>query len=202
MRFIPLILFLTAVTSGFADMPRRSDPLVTVSASGRCFFTILPPHWNNHGEVTREPFGVAYELRDDGSLNELWRVKGWYSFRCFLSDDGRYLVRLNDWPVGHKLSKEDAAIAFYDRGKLLRQFSTADLVKDETKVHPSASHYEWFFRPKELAEDFPGPEAPQYADPTNTFCLTTVDGITYTFDATKGEITASRRNPLPKEDLP
>lgn len=192
MRFLPLVLILATAASSVADMPRLPVRYVTVSASGRCFFTMLPPQWKEQGEIAREPFGVAYELRDDGSLHELWRVEKLYAFRCFLSNDGRYLVAVNDWPASTKVSKEDLALIFYDRGKLLRQFSTADLVKDKRKVRPSASHYEWFYQPKELEEEFPGPEAPVYCDPENTFVLTTVDGISYTFDATKGEIAATK----------
>lgn len=173
-------------------MPRREVPLVTISASGRCFFTMLPPRWKEQGKIVREPFGVAYELWEDGSLHELWRVEKFYSFRCFLSNDGRYLVAVNDWPMSTKVSKDDLALIFYDRGKLLGQFSTADLVKDKSKVRPSASHYKWFFQPKELEEEFPRAEAPRYSDPDNTFILTTVDGISYTFDATRGEITATK----------
>ncbi|HEV2839897.1 MAG TPA: hypothetical protein VGW39_01095 [Chthoniobacterales bacterium] len=176
-------------------MPRFADPLITVSDSGRFFFTMLPPHWNEQAKITREPFGVAYELRDDGSLRELWRVKGWYAFKCFLSNDGRYLVAIYDWPGGQKPSREDVAVVFYDRGKRLGQFSTADLVKDASKVEPSVSHYEWFFRPKEIEEEFPGPEAPR--NPENTFGLTTVDGISYTFDVTRGAITATKQVVIP-----
>jgi hypothetical protein len=201
MRFIPLILLLASVTSGFADTPRMPTPIVTVSSSGRCFFALVPAQGGQHGETTRKPFGVAYELQESGALHELWRTEGWYAFTCFLSNNGRYLVALNDWPFGHEVSKEPALL-FYDRGKLLGQFSTADLVKDKSKVRASASYYEWLFRPKVISEDFPGPEAPCYSDPENTFDLTTVDGITYTFDATRGEIKATRSNPLPEEERP
>ena len=153
---------------------------------------MLPPQWKEHGEVAREPFGVAYELWEDGSLHELWRVEKLYTFRCFLSNDGRYLVAVNDWPIGARVSKDDLVLIFYDCGKMVRQFSTADLVKDKSTVRPSASHYKWLFEPKELEEEFPPPTAPHYDDPDNTFELTTVDGISYTFDATRGEITATK----------
>ena len=115
--------------------------MVTVSESGRCIFKLLPPQWDADGKVTRKPFGIAYELGDSGIFRELWRVEGWYAFRTFLSNDGRYLVRMGDWSFGSEPSKEDMAVAFYDGGKLLAEFSTSDLVKDKTKVLATVSHY-------------------------------------------------------------
>jgi hypothetical protein len=195
MRFLSFVLFLASVASGVADTPRREVPMVTASQSGRCFFAMLPTHWKGPSEM-QGPFGIAYEQREDGSKRELWRLNGSYFFKCFLSDDGRYLVAICDWPIGRKPIKEDVAVVFYDRGKQIGQFSTADLVKDASKVDPSASHYQWCFWPKEVAEEFPGPEAPGY-NSENSFRLTTVDGISYTFDVTRAAITATRHVVIP-----
>lgn len=142
------------------------------------------------------PVGIAYELHEDGSMRELWRLKGWYFFKCFLSDDGRYLVAVSEFPVRQKHSREDLAVVFYDRGKLLRQFYVADLVKDASKVDPSEALREWFFRKREIAKEFYGPEDPRFIG-ENSFSLTTVDGISYTFDATRGAITATRQVVIP-----
>jgi hypothetical protein len=196
MRFLPFIVFFTTIASGLASPPRIAVPLVTVYDSGRFFFTMLPPLWTDQGKTTREPFGVAYELRDNGALHELWRTKGWYSFNCFLSDDGRYLVAVSDSPASQKPSREALAVVFYDRGKLLRQFFIADLVKDANKAGDSAYLREWFFRRREIAKDVPGPEDPCFTR-ENNFILTTIDGISYTFDATQGAITATTEVVIP-----
>lgn len=196
MRFLPLIVFFTTIASCLASPPRVAVPLVTVSDSGRFFFTLLPPLWNEQGKTTQKPFGVAYELRENGTLHELWRTKGWYAFNCFLSDDGRYLVVVSEFPVRQKHSREDLAVVFYDRGKLLRQFSVADLVKDASKVDPSASLREWYFRRREIAEESPGPEDPCFTR-ENNFSLTTIDGISYSFDTTRGAITATKQVVIP-----
>jgi hypothetical protein len=194
MRFLPLIVILGLIRSGIADTPPTPRPFVTVSGSGRCFFTLLPPGCNERGETTRKPFGVAYELAENGALHELWRTEGWYAFTCFLSDNGRYLVVLNDSPGGHELSN-DPALLFYDRGKLVgKKFSTADLVKDKTKVRPSVSHYQWLFDPSDLEDELPPhPQAPHYCSSDNEFFLTTIDGVSYTFDAARGEIRESKQ---------
>jgi hypothetical protein len=188
MRFLPLILLVGVTQPLLADTPRMPTPRITVSSSGRCFFTLLPPQFDGRDGTTRKPFGVAYKLEESGALHELWRTEGWYAFTCFLSDNGLYLVVLNDSPMGHELSK-DPALLFYDRGKLLGQFSTADLVKDKTKVRSSASHYQWLFDPSDLEDELPAhPAGPNYADQENEFVLTTIDGVSYTFDATWGKL--------------
>ena len=196
MRSTITAIFLLVCTAVRADSPAEPVPKVTVANSGRCIFKLLPPHWNDKGKITRKPFGIAYELQDSGSFRELWRVEGWYAFRTFLSSDGRYLVRMGDWAVGSEPSKEDLAVAFYDRGKLLAQFSTADLVKDKTKVVASVSHYMWLAhevalfgpdRDKKVRQ--PVPEL----DYDNNFHLKTCDGIEYTFDITTGKIRETKR---------
>jgi len=151
---------------------------------------MLPAHWNHKGEVTRQPSGTAYHLQDNGSFRTLWRVKGWFAFQCFLADDGRYLVRMGDWAMGDEPSKKDLAVAFYDRDKLLNQFSTADLVKDKTKVLASVSHYFWLacdtarYDPDHDLKRAEPPPALDY----EKFHLKTCDGIEYIFDITTGKI--------------
>lgn len=178
MRFLTFVLFLATVASGVADTPRREVPMVAASQSGRFFFAMLPTHWKGPSEL-QGPVGIAYELHEDGSMRELWRLKGYYFFKCFLSDDGRYLVAVSELLAGQKPSREATAVVFYDRSKLLRKFSIADLVKDTSNVGPSASLREWFFRKREIAKEFYGPEDPCFIG-ENNFSLTTVDGISYT----------------------
>jgi len=193
MRNLAIILLISCLTA-LADSPAPPEPRLTVSASNRFAFSMLPPHWNSKGDITRQPFGTAYELQDDGSFRSLWRVTGWYAFQCFLSDDGRYLVRMGGWAVGKQPSKQDLAVAFYDRGKLLKQFSTADLVKDKTKVVASTSHYLWLacetvqFGPDRDQKRTEPP--PTLVD--DTFQLKTCDGIEYTFDIKTGKITDTK----------
>ena len=195
MRFLLLIFFLTAITSSRASVPQPPVPLVTVSASGQCFFTLLPQQWDEHGEITRQPSGRAYEVQNNGEFRELWRVEKLYALKVFLSRDARYLVVVNDWFGNRTAAKKFPAIAFYFYGKLLRQFFTADLVKDETKVRTSVGLYQWVFRQvvsRDLEDSEAVANALRYSDEEKTLWLTTADGISYTFDATKGEITATK----------
>ena len=100
-----------------------------------------------------------------------------------------YLVAMGPWNEGTEPKKEDMAVAFYREGKLLKQYSTADLVKDKSKVLASISHYRWLARDVDrMAEGKRDPDAELRIIGVNTFRLKTCDAITYEFDLTTGEI--------------
>jgi hypothetical protein len=180
---------LRSATSKLAD---PEGPIVIASPSGQCFLTLLPGR-SEHGQSTQKRFGTAYKLQSDGQIRELWRVEGWYSFHeCFLSDDGRYLVRVIDSPGGSKV--KDLAIAFYDRGDLLRQLSTSDLVACETNGLGSISRSGGRGEPK-AESSRPSFNLSAFGD--NMFRMTTADGITHAFDVTTGEIIPADVRPEP-----
>lgn len=177
-----LALFLLALSSGSvttADSPAPPTPRITTSQSGEHIFVSTPnaeTPWD-----TRKAQGVAYHLDSSGNLKESWRIDGWYSFSTFLLNDGRHLVRMGPWNVGYKPEAEDLAIAFYEDGKLIKSYSTVELVKDPSKVHVSSSHYDW------LTDWDQTTHAPKLAA-NDSFTLTTADGIHYKFDARTGNI--------------
>ena len=127
----------------------------------------------------------AWHMALGGENEALWQAEGWYDFQSWLTDDGRYLVRLGPWPRGEGPEQDDLAVAFMDRGRLLRSWSTRDLVKDDAKVPRSVSHYR-FVHPDH-------PPGFTWARARTCFRLTTVDGIQYTFDVTTGKILESEQ---------
>lgn len=135
---------------------------------------------------TTQAHGIAYEITASGKLKELWRTSGWYSFQVFLSHDGRHLVRMGPWSVGSEPAHDDLAVAFYQDGKLLKSYSTAELVKDHSKVQRSVSHYTWLADSDSRAADATLHELKLGWD--NVFTLSTIDGINYRFNATTGGI--------------
>ena len=90
---------------------------------------------------------------------------------------------------GSEPKKQDLAVAFYRQGKLIKQYSTADLVKDKSKVRKSLSHYMWLARDAELMKSYSerDPEAELRVFPNNTFRLKTCDGLVYFFVRQSGE---------------
>lgn len=122
----------------------------------------------------------AWRVGQAGEDELLWRAEGWHDFRSWVSDDGRHLVRLGPWPRGAGPEADDLAVAFVDRGRLVRQWSTRDLVRDDSRVPRSVSHYR-FLHP-ELEPGFTRFKA------GTAFQLTTVDGLRYTFDVASGRV--------------
>jgi len=192
---LPLIC-LMAISSLKADSPAPPVPLAFTNDYGSdVVFTMVPAKYGKDYMVEREAFGVAYQVQGDGSLKELYRTEGWYSFQVFVSQDGRHLVRMGPWSVGSEPTKEDLAVAFYKDGKLLKQYSTADLVKDKSKVIPTASHYFWQ-APSPVDDELSESERLRlrlHLDYTNSFELHTIDGWTYSFDVTTGEIKSTKK---------
>jgi hypothetical protein len=54
---------------------------------------------------------------------------------------GISVVRFGSWPRGHEVSTNDLAVAFYLNDKLLKSYSTRDLVARPDDVQMSVSHY-------------------------------------------------------------
>jgi hypothetical protein len=134
------------------------------------------PEKNKRWLLDEAGSGTVYRVNALGPDIPVWSVSGWYAHETHLTDDGECLVRLGNWHSGWDPSPHDLAIAFYERDKLMAQYSTSDLVMDTTRVRRSVSHYQWLTHVYGLA---PG---------GSRFSLTTVDGILYTFKACSGEL--------------
>ena len=185
--FLLITVLGVAAQNVYADSPRTPFPYVVTAGDGIVYFRMFPrPHPGNHSDG----FGIAYRIRDNGSDLELWRTQGWYFTEVFLSKDGDFLVAMGPWNGGSEPRKEDLALAFYREGKPIKQYSTADLVKDKSKVRKSLSHYTWLARDAELIKPYSerDPEAELRAFSNDIFRLKTCDGLVYFFDMTTGEI--------------
>jgi len=142
-------------------------------------------------EDRQSPWGVAYKLQGDGSLKELYRTAGWYSFEVFVSRDGRNLVQMGPWNSGQVPSSKDLAVAFHKDGKLVKSYSTTDLLKDPGKVSTSVSHYMWRADQDDSILNEQRKRVVPTLDYENHFTLQTIDGWKYVFDAGTGEILES-----------
>ena len=183
-KLLLLLLLAPALADNLkADMPMGAFSYVATSPSGMCYFEMIPPHVSNG--MRKEASGTAYQLSRDGLSIELWHTNGWYSSKVFLSESGHYLVRMGPWNLGQEPSKNDLALAFYKDGNLLKQYSTADLVKDKNKIVKSDSHYAWLA--SDVQRENYGETEPRLLW-DNTFHLKTCDGIVYSFDIKTGSI--------------
>lgn len=197
MRRIQLIFAcLIMISPLMADSWAPRLPLAFASEGGSdMFFTMIPPRYGKDHKLQKEASGVAYKVEANGELKALYRTEGWYSVQVFVSRDGRYLVRMGPWNVGTGPAKADLAVAFYKDGKLLKQYSTADLVKDTSKAIQTTSHYIWQAPSPfdEAVTDLDRLKLRLHLDYKNVFQLHTIDGWTYSFDATSGKIKARTR---------
>lgn len=186
MNAFPIIVLAASLAFGAvasADWPNVPSVWVTASDNGRSMFKMVPAKSKRIDDkvvTEREAFGVAYSVSEDGELKELWRAEGWYGYRGHLTNDGRYLVRLGP-PMQEGSIASDLAIAFYDQGKLLKEYKVGELLKDEQALVHTSSHYIW--QPEKQTDPtgfFPGMNS--------HFHLVMADKTSYAFDVATGAI--------------
>lgn len=177
--------------SAFADSPRRPTPLVFVpSSSSDVLFSMIPAGGG------QDAYGVVSRLDRNGEFVELYRTSGWYSFSVLVSRDGTYLVRTRSSHFGKRPQEDHMAVAFYKHGELLKSYSTARLLKDHQRVARSVSMYRWQPESHGLTEAQRQALRPRLGW-DNIFTLHTIDGWTYTFDVTTGEIQSTTMTAAP-----
>lgn len=184
---IPIIFILLMLPSVcMSDEEALPYAYVKTDYWGKYYFKMLPGEkrfdYDNYGS------GALYEVSADGSNKLLWTTRGWYAFQVYISPDGMYLVRLGNWPRAYKPSKDHLAIAFYKNGKLIKSYSTLDLIKDLSAVRPSVSHYSYY---KKII-GFIG-------DISYRFSLITIDNIEYIFDISNGGIVSQKNIESPSK---
>ena len=168
--FLGCIAFFAPVC--FADLVAPPRPYVVSSVDGSHYFKMIPDKkdvWNR-----AKAKGTLYEVRS-GKDKVIYSVSGWYSYQVFISNDGKYLIRMGDWPSGTPKT-EDLAVAFYADGRQKKSYSTLDLLKEPDKAPRSISHYRWLDKADEsymLSE---------------MFSVVTIEKVEITFDITTGKI--------------
>jgi len=168
-----------------ADQPNTPTPWIAVSEQRTSIFKMIPAGWPDWPYEGKSPaVGIAYVLDEKGDLQELWRMEGSYHYEGYISNDGRYLVGLGPRGGDDTEKYSDQAIAFYDRGKLLKDYRVNELIKDVTKLEHSVSHYQW--RPEKQTQ--PTGFHPFWEQ--TSFHLVLVDKTAYNFETATGKITA------------
>jgi hypothetical protein len=183
---IALLGCVVTQTASLGDTADAPYPWVTTSRGGDFLFKMVPPTWKFEGfrqVIDREPFGVAYEITEDGTFEEVWRTQGWYTFVGYLSANGRYFVRLGPWASDQK-NHTDLAIAFYEQGKLIKEYQVRELITKPDLVEDSVSHYVWRPEIQTRPNGFRG----------RAFHLVMIDKTAYAFNYKTGEIISRGRD--------
>ena len=175
--FIATLLLISPIVWADSEAPPR--PYITASKYGRYYFKMIPDKQDRYNRENGS--GICFKVTPDLTDKIIWKTIGWYSFRTHLSDDGKYLVRMGNWPRGSELSGEDLAVAFYKEGQLIKSYSTKDLVKDRSAIEITVSHYSWLSEIKNL-EPF-----------SYRFTIVTKDNIEYIFNIENGKIISQKK---------
>lgn len=187
-RLTSLIISAVILThTAFADDPVLPYAWISTSENREYCFRMIPEKYHLESDkkiIDRPAFCVASRLKKTGELQEIWRAEGWYAFSGHFSNDGRYFVCMGPWASDQE-GHNDLALAFYDRGKLLKEYRVKDLIKDDFKLEYSVSHYRWQPEKQSLPTGFVN----QWE--SRLFHLVMVDKTTYEFDFTTGAIVAS-----------
>ncbi|MBU0514520.1 MAG: hypothetical protein KJ621_07075 [Proteobacteria bacterium] len=150
-----------------ADTPARPRPYVKRSPRGLV-------------ELTMGLSGGTARRTDTGRL--LWKVD-FYAFlgQMVLLDDGRTFILRGPW-ARLRAGLANLALAFWRDGRVFREYSVGDLLRDRSRIRRTVSHFFW-------RNNRPGPgfKAGLSAD-QRFYTLGLVDGTYYTFGTATGKI--------------
>ena len=163
------MFFLCAQT--LADTPARARDFTKVTENKEYVFVMLARDGRTeHVPKIRNVYKHSGLYKNDGSSIPLWTVD-WYAFEVFPSSDGKHLIRMGPW-AGSTLQ---LALSFHKNGKEIKSYRIKDLVRDESKLKHTVSHFFWR---SEL----------RYDDKQGVLFLKTIDNQVYRFSAKTGEI--------------
>lgn len=148
-------------------------PYMVSSQNGRYYFRMQP----GVKRPWKDAVGIMYQVKRKGPDKELWRVTGWYTYRTYPSFRGQYLVRLGMLHEAYRVSKPRLAIAFYEKGKLMKKYTTKDL---QQAVHAKRKrrHYGTWSIKKVIG----------FNDWGHRFTIISRDNVRYVFNAKDGSL--------------
>jgi hypothetical protein len=87
---------------------------------------------------------TVYRVEEGGRRTRSWAMYGWFRV-AHLADDGEHLVAghdgINLLPL--KVIKDEPMIRFFRRGELLNTVTLGQLLKNQSSLKRTASHYLW-----------------------------------------------------------
>ncbi len=187
-----LFLLLAAVLATgnplYADNEGDPHPWFTTSPDRRTMFKMVPARFEEKGDdyvKIRDAEGHAYSMDQDGTLKELWKVHGWFTWQGYLASDGKHFVRMGPWASDQE-NLSDLAIAFYQQGNLLKEYRVNELIQNREAISFSVSHYQWQPEIQTKPNGFDSEE--------ESFSLVTADKSIYIFDIKTGGILRKERD--------
>jgi len=120
---------------------------------------------------------------NDAVPKPLWTVD-WYAYQVYLSADGVHVARMGPWArlspsktmLNQEVAKEELAqlaVAFYENGVMIKEYSIADVIKEKSRLPQSISHFMWY-------------TSVTFDDEQELLSITTTDNEKCTFDLKTG----------------
>jgi len=132
--------------------------------------------------LPKNGYGVAFNFDlINGKETLLWETKGWFSLNTHISNDGRYLVRIENCSNSYK----DTVLFFYDTGMLIKSYRICDLLNNYQKYHDKQFGYYFLKRVEDYKSD--------------CFVIITRENIEYVFIIINNDVLLSSRKFLLKE---
>jgi hypothetical protein len=182
--FLTIAFVLVSALNTFADDIAPPCSYITFSADRSHAFVMLAPKSEYEcGSSSDDTVGIGlrkrfassgmYEKGDPARLK--WAVSAdWFAYKVLVPNDGESIVRMGPWASNFS----DEAFSFIRNGSIVRTVKISELVKDESAVERTVSHFFWT-KNYGLTSD------------GSTFFVDTLDGGSYRFDVKTGEMTSS-----------
>jgi len=169
LQVIVVVFIINSSASG--DSPTRKYSYTKVTKNNKYILVMLRP-WAR--QFVDPKTGKIYKhsglYKNDGSSTPLWTIN-WFARTVIPDSDGKHLVRFGPWAS----STYDLAVSFYKEGKQINSYRVRDLVKDESKLRRTVSHFFW----KVTSE---------YKEKEKILNVKTVDGQEYNISIANGFI--------------
>jgi hypothetical protein len=147
-----------------ADSPLPPPARKTIWSANRQFFAVMEPD----KQIT-----TIYRTTQGKQEEKVWSMYGWFRVTA-LADDGEHLVAgydgMNLLPLDY--DKRQVMLYFFKRGELINHVTLDQIIRDNSALRRTASHYYW--------GNFKG------LDQAGRFVIETVEGREIRFDVAKG----------------
>ena len=183
LNLLVVLFIFIVINEVFADTPPYYHSYQRVVGDGKYVFVMLYEHSAPLMSSPGKQYPSSGMYLADGSNVPIWTVD-WYELDVFVSSDGEHLVRIGPWPLlaggesdPSKLTTnlQQLAVAFYERGKLLKKYAIADLIKNTDRLQQSLSHFQW---QKDIFFD----------ETLDKLTIVTLDDQKYIFDVKTGDL--------------
>jgi hypothetical protein len=168
MRTTSILFFLLSLTIQaelFADKPLSPPDVQEVWSPNKQFCAVMDP---------QPATTTVYRIESDGKRTKQWSMPGWFRV-AHLADDGEHLVvghgGINLLPVN--VTKDEHMIEFFTKGKLVNTVTLGELLRDQSSLKRTVSHYLW--------GNYLG------LDEKGHYVVETVEGRKLVFDVTTGK---------------